>query len=239
MTNTLSVVIPAYQEEKRPPSTLKIIIAYLKKQRQDYEIIVIDDGSKDATSRIAKDFTEDGVRLLSYQPNRGKGYAIRQGVLAARGDYILISDADLSTPIADWQRLKEALENGYDLAIGSRALKKSLLVVRQPLYRELMGRTFNLFIQIVLLPGICDTQCGFKLLRHGIAKKIFPHCSINGFSCDVEILFLARQFGYRIQEVPVRCRHKEQSRAHPLRDSLRMIREVFLIRQRHLLGEYR
>lgn len=236
----LSVVIPAYNEEVRCKSTLPQLWRELNRRFATFEIIVVDDGSNDGTAQVASRFSNDHhkVRLISYPDNRGKGYAVRMGVLAAKGRYILFSDADLSTPVREVRKLLKALEEGYDIAIGSRARKAAMILERQPLYRICMGKIFNKFVQLLTVRGISDTQCGFKCFRGEAAREIFPHCRIDGFSFDVEVLYLARQKGMRIKEVGVLWRNSPLSKVHPVFHSLQMLRDLFVIRLHALARSY-
>lgn len=228
----LSVVIPAYNEAERIPSSLSQVLAYLESSGKSYEVVVVDDGSTDETARIVESICSQnrGVRLLRNHGNCGKGAAVRNGVLNARGEYILFSDADLSAPIADAPRLLEALENAWDVAIGSRALRRDWIGVRQPRFRELAGKLFNLFMRILTGLNFHDTQCGFKAFRRQAAEAIFALQRIQGFGFDVEILYLARKLGYKILEVPVHWDHSAATKVHPLRDGMRMALDVLKIR---------
>ncbi len=228
----LSVVIPAYNEAGRIGPTLDLVRAWLSEHVPVYEIIVVDDGSTDETAEIAMG-AGDNVRVVRNDGNRGKGYSVAHGVREACGDTILFSDADLSTPIAECARLSQALADA-DIAIGSRALEKSNVTKHQPLYRETMGRIFNGIVQVLAVRGIRDTQCGFKLFRGDVARKLFSQLTTDGFAFDVEVLMLARRDGYRIEEVPVTWINDERTRVHPVYDSLRMLRDVVRLRLRHL-----
>jgi dolichyl-phosphate beta-glucosyltransferase len=240
----LSVVIPAYNEAARLPRTLRATFAYLEARGLPYEVITVDDGSRDDTTTAAEGVAREhdlkfGVfRALRYEVNRGKGHAVRYGVLRAEGSRVLFMDADLATPIEELTKLEAALDGGAQVAIGSRPLKESRLVKRQPLLRELCGRAFNLVVQALSVPGIRDTQCGFKLFERDAAREIFSRCTLDGFSFDVESLFLARKLGYRIAEVPVRWEHQEGAVAFAtggayLRHGLRMVRDLLRIRHAH------
>ncbi|MBW3624889.1 MAG: glycosyltransferase family 2 protein [Armatimonadetes bacterium] len=230
---SLSIVIPAYNEEARLPATLETVWSYLRTRPYPADILIVDDGSRDATPRIVSEFGRDKpVRLLS-SGHRGKGGAVRQGMLAAEGDFILMTDADLSTPIEDLEPLLRAATEGYDVVIGSRALKDSTLIVRQPFYREMMGRTGNLLIQTLLLPGIHDTQCGFKLFRRDAAREIFSRSVMSGMSFDIEVLYLARRLGYTIKEMPVRWSHRPGSKMRLVRDYGGTLRDLVKIRRLH------
>jgi dolichyl-phosphate beta-glucosyltransferase len=207
----LSVVIPAYNEALRLPASLARLAEYLGRQGAPYEILVVDDGSTDGTAELARRAGER-VRVLRHEPNRGKGYAVRRGMLAATGERRLLTDADLSTPIEEVAKLQEALDEGCDVAIGSRAIAGARIEVHQPAYREAMGRLFNRLVQVLLLPGLHDTQCGFKLFSARAAEAAFAPAVLDGFSFDVEALYLARQQGLRIAEVPVTWRNDAASR---------------------------
>lgn len=232
----LSIVIPAYNEAKRLPRTLEATLAYVQARKLDTEILVVDDGSRDETARVAESYP--GVAVLGYGGNRGKGYAVRYGVLRAAGERVLFMDADLATPLEELTKLEEALDRGAAYAIGSRPLRESELTVRQPLLRELCGRSFNKIVQLTATPGIYDTQCGFKLLTHDAAQAIFSRCQLDGFSFDVEAIFLARRLGLKVAEIPVRWAHQEGAAAFATRSAylkagLRMLRDVVKIRTLH------
>ncbi len=211
----LSLVVPAFDEARRLPASLASAVAYLRTRGQLFEVIVVDDGSRDGTAEIATralaPLAEHG-RLLRLAPNRGKGAAVRAGVRAARGERVLVSDADLSTPIEELEALERALEAGADVAIGSRALDRSRVLRRQAVLREWSGRVFNVVVQLFALPGIHDSQCGFKLFRRAVVEPVFARARIDGFGFDVEILAIARHLGYRIAEVPVRWKNDDDSR---------------------------
>lgn len=243
----LSILVPAYNEENRLPATLETIAAYLQKRDFSHELIVVDDGSRDATREVVREFAaaHSWVRLVQYDDengaalNRGKGFAIRAGVEAAVGRDIVFSDADLSTPIEEMERLLPPISRGdCDIAIASRALPESNLAVHQPIHREFMGRTFNKIVQKMAVPGIMDTQCGFKAFRGDVAKRLFGLAQIDGFGFDPEILFLARKFGFKIQELPVTWRHRDDSRVNPLSAPFAMLRELCEIRWNDARGLY-
>ncbi len=229
----LSIVVPAYDEEKRLGASLKRMLAYFDSMHYPFEILVVDDGSKDDTARLVQTISacRPQVRLLSYAANRGKGYAVRYGVLQARGERILFCDADLATPIEEVEKLLVKLDAGYDIAIGSRDVEGSELIKRQSGLRELGGRVFNKLVQAIAVPGIHDTQCGFKLFTQSAAQSIFRRCQVEHFAFDVEVLYLAlRFFGMRVAEVPVRWSHMEGSKVRFLRDAFRMLKTLFRIR---------
>ena len=244
----LTVVIPAYNEAERLPRTLRAAVQYLEKRGMRYEILTVDDGSRDETNEVARQVAAElapamrhgTMEPLRYEKNRGKGYAVRYGVLRASGELILFMDADLATPMEELEKLEAALihEKGTEVAIGSRPLRESELVVRQPIYREMAGRAFNKAVQLLATPGISDTQCGFKLITRRAGREIFSRCTLDGFSFDVEMLFLARRLGYGIAEVPVRWAHQEGSaalatRGAHLRAGLKMLRDLVRIRRTH------
>ncbi|MFZ0799505.1 MAG: dolichyl-phosphate beta-glucosyltransferase [Terriglobales bacterium] len=240
MTLTYSIVIPAYNESVRIRPTLHALLRCTQEQNWDAEILVVNDGSTDDTAQIVREYgkSHPQVLLLENPGNRGKGYSVRNGMLHARGDICLFTDADLSSPITEAQKLFDAIDGGADIAIGSRWLQVELQTERQPLYRQAFGRIFNLVLRMILGLGFADTQCGFKAFRREAAQRIFPLQRIERWSFDPEILFLARRAGLRVEEVPVVWAHSEGTRLHPLRDGLRMFVEVLRIRWYAMTGEY-
>jgi dolichyl-phosphate beta-glucosyltransferase len=231
----LSIIIPAFNEEDRLGATLRTILAYLESRPESSEIIVVDDGCTDRTCDIAAEILarRPGDRILRRAENRGKGYSVREGVLASRGGLILFSDADLSTPITEFEKLQARILAGDDIVIGSRALPDSDIRRRQKRFRELMGKMFNLFVRIFVLKGIRDTQCGFKLFRREAALDVFPRLWTRGFGFDVEALYLARRLGYRIGQVPVVWANSPQSKVRIIGSSVGMIRELLRIKRLH------
>jgi dolichyl-phosphate beta-glucosyltransferase len=226
------VVVPAYNEEERLPRTLARLHEYYSQQGYPYDVTVVSDGSHDGTGEVVRQFAQghDCFRLIEYQPNRGKGYAVRTGMLAATGDLVLFCDADLATPQEETEKLLAHMHEGADVAIGSRPLAESRLEKRQPLYREMLGRAFNKAVQMMAIRGIDDTQCGFKMFTRKAAQDVFRRCKLDGFSFDFEALIIARDLGYRIDEVPIRWSHQEGSKVVLLRDGPRMLRDLFRIR---------
>lgn len=231
--STISIVIPAFNEARRLPGTLEKILAFTASRPEVAEVIVVDDGSRDDTARVAAEFASRSplVRSISYPANRGKGHAIRQGVLASTGDLVLISDADLSTPVSELDVLRDAIAS-HDVAIGSRALDPSRVRLRQALYRQWMGKTFNRIMRAITGLPFHDTQCGFKLFRGEVARAIFRDARIDRFAYDVEALMIARRLGATIVEVPVLWFNSPDSRVHVIRDSARMLFDVIRIRLR-------
>lgn len=236
----LSVIIPAYNEEKRIGNTLLMIHTYLQQQPYTAEILVVDDGSQDGTSSIvgAFDVGPPTIQLLHNERNRGKGYSVRRGFLYAKGDYLLFSDADLSTPIAEMEKLFAALDEPCDIAIGSRALPGARVEVHQPRYREYLGRLFNMVVRLFAVPGIFDTQCGFKCFKRQAALAICERMTTERFGFDVEMLYLACQLGYRVREVPVIWRHSPQTRVRMRQDAISMLGDLFRIRLNDYRGRY-
>jgi len=238
----LSLVFPAYNEAPRIPGTLDALRAFAAGRFDALEVLWVDDGSSDRTAELLRQAASamDGplqVRVLSQPRNLGKGAAVRRGMLEASEPWVLMSDADLSTPLEELDALWRALDDsGADVALGSRALPDSRLEIRQPGYREAMGRTFNLLVQGLVVGGIQDTQCGFKLFRRGAAQALFARARVDRFAFDVEVVYLARQMGLRVVEVPVRWRHAEGSRVRPIRDSARMFADLLRIRWMHRGG---
>jgi len=237
----LSVVVPAHNEAARLGATLQAMHKYLQDQGYRYEIVVVDDVSRDATGEVARSFQAAApiLRVLRRDANPGKGAAVQAGMLAARGRYVLFSDADNSTPIDQTAKLLAALEAGHDIAIGSRALPDSNLVVRQPWYREGMGRIFNLLVRLVALRQFVDTQCGFKCFRQEVSRELFSHQTVPGWAFDVEVLFMALRRGYRVAEIPVTWINSRESRVSPVRSSLQMLRDLLGLRWKQLCGRYR
>lgn len=233
----LSIIIPAYNEEKRIEKTIQNIVSYLAKKFADnYEIIIVDDRSKDKTVEIVKKLSRENekIKIMVDEENYGKGYSVKKGMLNAQGKYLLFSDADLSTPIEELDKLLFWIEKGYDIAIGSRSLKDSQVIVHQPFYREMMGKIFNKLVKIWCLSDFVDTQCGFKLFKKEVAKEIFTQTKINRFAFDVEILYLAKRNGLRVKEIPVCWINSPASRVNPIFDSLKMLIDLLRIRFLHL-----
>ena len=228
---TLSVVVPAFQEERRLPTTLDRLADYLgQRYPETFEVLVVDDGSTDRTHELTRDHSA-AFRTLRLPSNQGKGAAVRAGVLASRGDLVLITDADLAAPIEELAKLEEFVAEA-PVVFGSRALRRELIRQRQPFYREGLGRIFNRILQVLGVRGIRDTQCGFKLLDGETARSLFAEMTIDGFAFDVELLLRARRRGLEVAEVPVVWNHVEESRVHPIKDSFGMLFDVLRLRWR-------
>ncbi|MDP9038700.1 MAG: glycosyltransferase family 2 protein [Acidobacteriota bacterium] len=236
----LSIVIPAYNESARIEATLDRVLACVYQQQWDAEVLVVDDGSRDATPQIVQRWMQDHSRLHLIQNagNRGKGYSVRNGLLQASGEIVMFTDADLSAPMEEAERLFEAIAQGADVAIGSRWLDKGRQTTHQPLYRRFFGRCFNAVTRIVMGLPFKDTQCGFKAFRRPAAQVIFRLQRIERWGFDPEILFIARKLGYAIQEVPVTWGHDERSRMSYLKDGMKMLEEMAVIRTNSLAGRY-
>jgi dolichyl-phosphate beta-glucosyltransferase len=235
-----SIVIPAYNEGARLGATLEKVLGYLREQGWNAEVIVVNDGSRDNTADLVRGFAERNpmLRLVENPGNRGKGYAVRNGMLNARGEVVVFSDADLSSPIEEMPKLLAALASGADIAIGSRWLQAELQTQRQSLHRQLFGRVFNLLLRIILGLQFKDTQCGFKAFTRRAAQTILPLERIERWGFDPEILFLARKYGFRVEEVPVLWGHSGDTRIHPVVDGARMFWEMLRIRWYDLAGKY-
>ena len=234
----LSLVIPAFNEALRLPATLTRIRDYLDAAGEDYEVIVVDDGSDDDTVGVAERFAEGWpeMTILGLGRNSGKGAAVREGMARARGRHLAFSDADLSTPIEELPRLRGELGGDVHAAIASRGTNASVIVEHQPRWREGMGRTYNRLLQRLALPGIEDSQCGFKVFTDTAARACFPPLRTQRFGFDAEVLVRVRGHGWRIAEVPVEWRHVEESRVHAIRDSTRMLYDLFRLRARMWAG---
>jgi len=237
---TYSIVIPAYNEGARLGPTLEEVLAYVHRLGLDAEIIVVNDGSRDHTADIVRAFAakDPRVSLLENPGNRGKGYSVRHGMLKAQGEIIIFSDADLSSPIDEMPKLLQALKDGADIAIGSRWLRAELQTTRQSVHRQLFGRIFNGLNRLILGLQFKDTQCGFKAFTRRAAQTILPLQRIERWGFDPEILFLARKFGFRVAEVPVKWGHVGGTRINPLMDGARMFQEMLRIRGYDLAGKY-
>ncbi|MBI4679862.1 MAG: glycosyltransferase family 2 protein [Nitrospirae bacterium] len=235
----LSIIIPAYNEEKRIPNTLLKLLNYLSTKSYQWEIILVDDGSTDRTSEIAREVIKNNsLRVIKNHLNQGKGYSVKRGILSSTGNVLLFSDADLSTPIEELDKMLLWIDKGYDIVIGSRALPESIIQVRQPSYRQLMGKIFNLLVKSLVLKGVNDTQCGFKCFTKESALQVFTLQRLTGFAFDVEILYIAQKCGLKIKEQPVRWINSPESKVRLLKGPLSMILELLKIRLYDWKGYY-
>jgi glycosyltransferase involved in cell wall biosynthesis len=237
LRRSISIIIPAYNEEKRLPGTLATVREYLARSQWDFtEIVVVDDGSRDRTAEVAR---ATGVRVLRNPGNRGKGYSVRHGMLEAQGEWALFTDADLSAPIEEAEKLWSAVaREGARVAIGSRAVDRALVGVHQPILREAMGRLFNLAMRLVTGLPFRDTQCGFKLFEAQAAREVFSRQRLDGFGFDVEVLFIARRLGYRALEVPVRWDNVEGTKVSLWRGMTAFL-DPLKVRWNGMTGKYR
>lgn len=235
-----SLIVPAYNEGQRLGSSLREMSAYLRASGKSYEIVIVDDGSTDETQAIVAEAAaaDPAIRLLAHSPNRGKGYAVRAGMLAACGHYLMFTDADLSIPITITTDFHEALRGGYDIAIASRWHPDSTNVVPPPLPRRLMGGIFRWCVRRLVISDVRDTQCGCKAYRADVARRLFGQSQIDRFSFDAEVIYLAARAGYRIKEVPFALRYTPGSSVRPVRDSLLMLRDLARIRLNAARGQY-
>jgi len=232
-----SIIIPAHNEQNRLPETLKQIFRFLEGQSFTSEVIVVENGSSDRTFEVAQQFAEQHSNLHVIQSERGKGAAVQRGMLEAQGDYRFMCDADLSMPVEEIVKfIPPALED-FDIAIASREAKGAVRY-NEPSYRHIGGRGINFIIQALILPGLNDTQCGFKSFRAEVAEDLFNRQTLHGWSFDIELLYIARCRGYRIKEVPIHWYHFSDSKVNALRDAVRMIRDIFRIHANARRGTY-
>jgi dolichyl-phosphate beta-glucosyltransferase len=238
MAAFLSIVIPAYNEADRLPTTLRDLGEFLRQQSYRAEVVVVDDGSRDATAAVvqAAATSDSRIRLIASQ-HRGKGAAVRQGMLAATADVRVMCDADLSMPPDELPKLLAALNQGADVALATRE-GVGARRIGEPFHRHLMGRVFNLLVRALAVPGLQDTQCGFKAFTATAARTLFGQATVDGFGFDVEVLYLARKYGLRLQEVPIVWYYQSSSRVSPLRDTLRMVRDLLRVRWNDWRGRY-
>src|SRR5260221_2825423 len=236
----LSIIIPSFNEELRLPRSLELVAAYLNNSNRSREVLVVDDGSTDRTAQVAAAFADRiaNLRVLKNGENRGKGYGVRHGMQEAKGEYVLFTDADLSAPIEEADKLLAALKE-YDLAIGSRAMNRKLIEVHESPFREFAGIIFNRIVRIVLWLPFVDEQCGFKAFRRERFRIIFEQQRIARFGFDPELLYMARHHGLKSTEIPVRWSHSPATKINMMRDSIQMFVDVFTIRWNSLLGRYR
>ena len=237
---TYSIVIPAYNESGRIVSTLRRVVEYVRAQGWRAEIVVVNDGSTDRTVEVVREFQAQApeVRMIENPGNRGKGYSVRAGMLQAQGEILVFTDSDLSAPIEEADRLFAAIAGGADIAIGSRWLESGRQTHRQPLYRQFFGRCYNFVTRLVMGLPFADTQCGFKAFTRATAQTVFQLQTIERWGFDPEILFIALKRGYRIVEVPVSWAHDERTRISYLKDGMRMLQDIAIVRWNALLGRY-
>ena len=235
-----SIVIPAYNESARIPATLEAVLACIRANAWDAEVVVVNDGSTDTTAQLVRDMAREApeIRLLENPGNRGKGYSVRHGVLQALGDVVMFTDSDLSAPIEEAERLFAAIAGGADIAIGSRRMATSRQTHRQPLYRQFFGRCFNAVCRMVMRLPFADTQCGFKAFTRTAAQTVFQLQTIERWGFDPEILFIALKRGLKVVEVPVSWAHDARTRMSYLRDGLQMLKELVIVRWNALTGRY-
>jgi len=237
MAQKISLIIPAYNEEKLITSSIKTILTYMLKNKYNFEIIIVDDGSKDTTTKKVRSIKDKHVKLILYKPNKGKGNAVKTGMLAAKGDLLLFLDADLSTPIEEIEKFIPQTKK-YDVVIASRALKESKIKVHQPFYREFIGKVFNKMVQLLAVGGIKDTQCGFKMFTRKAANIIFKRQRIHGWAFDVELLFIAKKYRLKIKEMPVTWINEGDSRVSPIKSSIQMFLQILKINLNNIRGYY-
>lgn len=237
MSIFLSVIIPAHNEESRLPDTLEQVFHFLEKQSFESEVLVVENGSTDDTFNVAQRFAARQVNCHVLQSEKGKGAAVRRGMLEARGAYRFMCDADLSMPVEEIEKFIPPKLEQFDIAIGSREAKGAVRF-NEPPYRHLGGRGINYIIQLLILPGLNDTQCGFKCLRAEVADDLFKRQTLNGWSFDIELLYMARRRRYHVQEIPIHWYYHPETKVSAVRDALRMIRDIFLIHANALRGIY-
>jgi dolichyl-phosphate beta-glucosyltransferase len=233
----LSIVIPAHNEQNRLPATLEQILHFLKQQSFTSEVIVVENGSTDATYNVAQQFAKQHENLRVIQSEKGKGAAVQRGMLEAQGDYRFMCDADLSMPVEEVVKFIPPMLQNFDIAIASREAKGAVRY-NEPSYRHLGGRGINFLIQTLILPGLNDTQCGFKCFRAEVAEDVFKRQTLMGWSFDIELLYIARRHGYRIVEIPIHWYHFSDSKVSALRDAVRMIQDIFRIHAKARSGIY-
>lgn len=239
-SHTYSIIIPAYNESQRIIASLDKIIAYATEQNWGAEIIVVNDGSRDNTAELVREYAKAHpmVKLIENPGNRGKGYTVRNGMMHAHGDILLFTDADLSSPIEESRKLFAAIDKGADVTFGSRWIQAELQTERQPLYRQIFGRIFNLLLRIILGLKYKDTQCGFKAFTRKAAHQIFTRQMIDRWGFDPEILFLAEKYGFKVSEVPVEWAHDNRSKINPVTDGAKMFVEMLKVRWADATGKY-
>jgi dolichyl-phosphate beta-glucosyltransferase len=246
ITMEISIIVPAYNEEKRIQKTLERIFSYMKEKKHDFEIVVVDDGSKDKTVEVVEIFRKkkskdkkdkDRIKILKNIKNKGKGHSVKRGMLAGEKKWLLFSDADLSTPIEEIEKFEKYIDQ-YSIIIASRNLKESQIKIKQPKLRSTLGKIFPFVVNLFTIRGIKDTQCGFKLFRKDVAEKIFPLQTSKRFAFDVEVLFIAKKHGYKIKEIPVIWINALGSKVDPINDSISMFFDLIRFRFNSIIGKY-
>jgi dolichyl-phosphate beta-glucosyltransferase len=248
ITMEISIIIPAYNEEKRIQKTLERIFSYMKEKKHDFEIIVVDDGSKDKTVELVELFRKKNskgkkkadknrIKILKNIKNKGKGHSVKRGMLSGEKKWLLFSDADLSTPIEEIEKFEKYIDQ-YLIIIASRNLKESQIKIKQPKIRSTLGKIFPFVVNLFTIRGIKDTQCGFKLFRKDVAEKIFPLQTSKRFAFDVEVLFIAKKHGYKIKEIPVIWINALGSKVDPIKDSISMFFDLIRFRFNSIMGRY-
>lgn len=237
MSTYLSVIIPAHNEEKRLPGTLEQVLSFLERQDFTSEVIVVENGSMDTTLKVAQTFADRYANVHVLQSERGKGAAVRRGMLEAQGQYRFMCDADLSMPVEEISKFIPPVLENFDVAIASREAQGAVRY-NEPAYRHVGGRIINYMIQLLILPGLNDTQCGFKCFTAKVAEDIFNNQQLHGWSFDIELLFIARRRGYRVEEIPIHWHHFDDSKVRALRDAFRMIGDIFRIHVNARHGVY-
>jgi len=233
----LSIIIPAHNEENRLPKALEQVLGFLKKQSFSFEVIVVENGSTDDTLAIARKYAEEHAQVRVLQSERGKGAAVRRGMLEAQGEYRFMCDADFSMPVEEMPKFIPPAFEDLEIAIASREAKGAVRH-NEPYYRHLGGRGINLMIQMLILPGLNDTQCGFKCFRADVAEKLFNLQTLHGWSFDIELLYLARRHGYQINEIPVHWYHDTDTKVRAFHDAIRMIQDIFRVHVNAWCGIY-
>lgn len=234
----LSIVVPAYNEEKRLQVTLPHLVDFVRRQPYRVEVLVVDDGSSDRTAEIVQQFAAQHAFIKLLQPGRGgKGHAVKSGMLQAQGEFVFFGDADWAMPVTELPKFLPPQRNGYQVAIGSRE-GEGAVRYNEPGYRHLMGRVFNWLVKILAVPGFEDTQCGFKCFHHSVVQDLFGHQTIDGFGFDVEVLFIAQKRGYSIVEVPIDWYYQTESKVSPVKDTMRMVQDLLDVRRNDRQGRY-
>jgi len=238
LSTFLSVIIPAHNEENRLPDTLEQVLRFLEEQSFTSEVVIVENGSVDKTFEVAQEFAQKHKNVRVIQSERGKGAAVKRGMLEAQGEYRFMCDADLSMPVEEIVKFIPPMLEDFDIAIASREAKGAVRY-NEPAYRHYGGRGINFIIQTLILPGLNDTQCGFKCFRAEVANDVFNHQTLHGWSFDIELLYIARKHGYRTKEIPIHWYHHPETKVSALRDALQMIADIFRIHANARRGVYK